>query len=970
MGIVQTELLAGVTASFFLAQLDSSMRQITPLESNSNPDRSNPDNTAYQIAVQLLQGVHDFVWCMSTAGDTLFYANEAAARVFHLDPEELPVSADPFWQRLSSQHVQDFRTALEETADSKAASLVLRFDLGESETIWLETRLIPLQDCDGQTIGLGAIGSDITHRVSIEQALDEATAVYHSLVESLPIKVIRKDTQGRFQFANQQFCDSLKMESQDLLDKTDFDLFPPVLAEKYRADDLKIIRTGEVMRTVEEHTTAQGKRCHVEVLKAPVRDRSGTVIGIQGMFWDVTERIQAEQAILEAKEIAERANQAKSDFLANMSHEIRTPMNAILGMTELLLDTPLSDNQIEFLRMVEGSAESLLILLNDILDLSKIEAGRFELSPFSFNLSERVGDAIRSLAWQAHEKQLELTYRVSPDLPQHYFGDADRMRQIIINLVGNALKFTDCGEVVVTCERSTQKVASESNGAKRKERIHLAVQDTGIGIPADKQKEILKKFVQVDSSTTRHYGGTGLGLTIAGHLAELFNGKLWLESQPQRGSTFHVELELEVAPAPAGTPTADTSDLSGHRLLVLDDNRTNRRILDEIASNWNLDTWMASTASEGWTALEEQWKEGSPIQLVITDLNMPGCDGLSFVERMRADDRFRSIPVVLLTSSFRHGQQCRAEKLSIDYQLLKPIKQSDLLETLLRILKNAAGPTGKPEATTQWQRPTRTLQVLLAEDNRINQKLAVALLEKQGHQVTVVSDGEAAVEIVASQDFDAVFMDVQMPKMDGLTATQLIRQRAKTGSKHLPIIAMTAHAMTGDRQRCLDAGMDDYIAKPMRVSKLNEVLHDVAASDLLGGTPKFQVPSSDSRLFNVRDALEKVDGDQRLLIELISILCEDAEQQCLKIEIALDAGNFDEVRRIAHYLKSPFQHLGCHLAAEQAWGLEQLHDNIERQNVERKFVENQVEQFTHTVRQTLEVLHRCLKNSASRYAPL
>lgn len=930
------------------------MRPTTPLDQNSRPDL-----TPLQVATQLLEGVHDFVWCMTADGSTLFYLNHAAAAAFNLDSESLPVSADVLWQRLCPQHHQDLRAAFERVSKTGATSLPVCLNRDSQQEIWLETQLIPLTDAQGLTQGVGAIGTDITHRVYNEQALDEATAVYHSLVESLPIKVFRKDTEGRFLFANQRFCESLKLELQDLIDQTDFDLFPPGLAHKYREDDLRILDTGKVMRVVEEHTTEQGERCHVEVLKAPVRDRQGKIIGIQGMFWDVSERIRAEQAMLEAKEIAERANEAKSDFLANMSHEIRTPMNAILGLNELLLGTSLDKNQLEYLRMVEGSAESLLVLLNEILDLSKIEAGRFELSPTNFNLSERVGEAIRSLATQAHEKQLELTYRISPDLPLYYFADAERLRQIIINLVGNALKFTHSGEVVVTCERSKHPVSSTRPHRQRMERLHLSVRDTGIGIPPDKQQDILKKFVQADSSTTRCYGGSGLGLTIASHLAELFGGRIWVESQTNQGSTFHVELELEVAPTPAGTPTSELSNLSGQRILVLDDNRTNRRILEELASNWGLETWMAPSATAGWHVLDEQWEEGAPIQMVITDMNMPGCDGLSFVERMRADERFKSLPVLLLTSSFRPGQRTRAEHLAIDFQLLKPLKQSDLLETILRIFSTPSEPAADTSPSQEEHQATRPLQLLLAEDNLINQKLAVALLEKQGHTVTVVSDGQEAVQAVESQKFDAVLMDVQMPKMDGMEATQCIRRKEAGGSRHLPIIAMTAHAMTGDRQRFLDAGMDDYIGKPIRVAHLNQVLHTIATSDVLGASASPPVHRTETLLFDPQYALRTVGGDQRLLTTLLSLLFQDAEPTCRKLEAALHADDRQEIRRVAHYLKSGLEHLGCLPAANLAKALEQLDDDVDR-----RAIGEQVEQFTETVRQTLKVLQRCLKHSA------
>ena len=766
---------------------------------------------------------------------------------------------------------------------------------------------------------------EITERKRTEQELEERTAYLNALIENSPVAIVVTDPQHRVKLCNPAFERLFLYRGSEILGA---ELDQLVSSGEVRAEATGFTQrelAGEVVHTTTRRGRKDGTLVDVEMYGVPLCVK-GELVGVFGLYQDITERKRAEAELQEAKEAAEAASRAKSEFLANMSHEIRTPMNGIIGMTELALDTDLTAEQHEYLRMVKMSADSLLRVINDILDFSKIEAGKLDLDLVHFKLRDELGETLKALAIRAHKKGLELSYHVRPEVPDGLMGDPGRLRQIVVNLVGNAIKFTEEGEVVVRVEVESQ--------TSDKARLHFGVTDTGPGISLEQQKQVFEPFEQADGSMTRRYGGTGLGLAISRRLAEMMHGRLWVESEPGQGSTFHFTAgfglgqSLEV-PAPAG----ESGSLGDLPVLVVDDNATNRRILEEMLLSWRMVPSAAEGGCSALESLERARAAGRAFRLVLLDARMPDLDGFAVAERIKGDPGLAGATILMLTSDRRRGDAERCRELGIAVTLTKPITQSELFDGIVTALgcRSPAIRSTQRLASAQPAKVERSLRILLVEDNVVNQGLAVRLLERRSHRVVVTQNGREALQALEEAGFggfDAVLMDVQMPEMDGFEATAAIRAREKTQGTHLPIIAMTAHAMKGDRERCLKAGMDGYVSKPVRAVDLLEEVERLASGGAATRDPS-SVPSpaaepAPGEVLDRAALLERVEGDRALLAELVGLFLQDCPRLLAGIREAVARGDAKALERAAHACKGAVSNFAAPAATAAALRMEQM----------------------------------------------
>ncbi|MFH1113107.1 MAG: response regulator [Pseudomonadota bacterium] len=920
------------TREDLLSEILTLRQRIAELEA-CEPVRDTSGNTAAEAALReteeryhvLVENSHEGI-LVAREGRHRF-VNPAAAGIWGYSEETLlsrPITEFMHPDDRAMVLDRSLRRARGEELPNRYAHRIVTED---GETRWVEVNSAAIS-WEGKPAVL-VFATDVTERKRMEEAIKERDRQYHSLVEnSFDGIMVTKGT--RIIFVNSQLCRMLGYAKEEMVGMDYWPLFDMdsqdvvtqrALAGMHGESELSSNHEVKLRRR-------DGSVFDAEVISRAIETQGSP--GVQVWIKDITVRKQAEQALIEARNVAEQASRSKSEFLANMSHEIRTPMNGILGMTELALSTELTAEQREYLDAVKVSAGSLLGLIEDILDFSKIEAGKLDLMHTTFSLRDSLADTMTMLSSQAHKKGLELTYDIPFDVPDILVGDPGRLRQIFVNLVGNSIKFTQEGEVDITLELESE---TDEHAV-----LHFTVRDTGIGVSQEKQQKIFEAFEQADGSTTRKYGGTGLGLAITRRLVNMMGGRVWVESEQDKGSLFHftVSFGLQPASSEVGLPE-QAINLEGVSVLVVDDNTTNRRILEKTLLHWKMIPTVVAGGAAALEALQEAHKQRTPFRLMLTDCMMPEMDGFELIETINQDPGISTPTIIMLTSAGERGDASRCLSLGVAAYLLKPVGQSVLLLTIAKVLQSPSETEERKALVTRHsiRESTKRLRILLAEDNLVNRKLATKLLEKMGHCVSAAENGKKALEAMEQGGFDLVMMDVQMPVMDGFEAVKIIRNREQGTGTHVPIVAMTAHAMKGDRERCLEAGMDGYVSKPIDLQELYDAIEKLFPATK-GDEEEGPRTASEKGIIDREALLARVGGDTDLLKELVDLFVEDSLQLVDRIIKAVARKDADDLEKAAHGLKGSVLNFGAKSAADVAQALETMgrnRDLTQTQNV-------------------------------------
>lgn len=811
-----------------------------------------------------------------------------------------------------------------------------------------------------------------------------------AIVDNSGDAIIGKATDGTITSWNNGAEVIYGWKAAEVIGETISMILPPGMARE-ESEILEAMKTG---RRLEQFQTRRmrkdGTIIDVSITVSPIRGQDMQIIGSSIIERDITVRRRREEELRKARDQAEQASRAQGEFLANVSHELRTPMNAILGMLELTLQENLTPVKRDYLETAKDSAEQLLLLVNDILDFSRLEAGRFELEPTAFNLRDLLDDVVKTLSLRGYEKGLELVCHIRKDVPGQVIGDPVRLRQILTNLAGNAIKFTEQGEVVVSLrlvdspERQQSGVPLKTDSSEPFQEklpgetvfLEFSVTDTGIGIALEDRERIFSPFAQADASTTRQYSGTGLGLAICHELIGLMDGQMQLESELGKGSTFSFVIALSIAEADETgmvREKATVEELRDLPVLVVDDNQTNRFILEEMLSNWSMSPIPVASAQRALEHLTEANQEKKTFPLVIVDALMPETDGFMLLEQAKDEGLLDSATILMLSSADHQVFSERCQGLDISAFLEKPVSQSDLLDAIMTALK---GPQLERESVTQIKETNQSFNVLIAEDTPANQKVITAILNKRGHKCVIANNGREAVECLRTKSFDIVLMDVQMPTMDGLQATTMIREQEQETGDHIPIIAMTAYAMRGDRDKCIAAGMDNYISKPIDAKKLIRLLerhakeaqqkrkatNESAGISLSGSQSVFgrvqtnktqAMPTDKQPLIDMRAALKRTGNDIEILNDMVNYFFEDASNLVRDVRERSEKGDAEETARAAHSLKGLCANFNAHSATQAARTVEDIGHSGDLSNVAEaiKILETELTELTEALQQ-------------------